>query len=142
MGDDRRAPIEDASAAEGIFADPTTAPYREVREVQEAGMRDVEYTELRGGGGTLDDGVPEPVSADRERAGNRRKAIRSVGVVVGRRQGVGARRQADQITFAVGIRRVDGRDQAYDDPRHDDPYRVPAPPPHRSALHLVRIGTA
>src|SRR5436309_2088868 len=96
---------------------PVAASHREVLEVQEAGLRDVEHTELRSGGRTLDDGVPGPVSADRQRTGNRRQTVRSVGAVVLRRQGVGARLQADQIDLAVRIRRIDGRDQARDIPR-------------------------
>src|SRR5206468_5255202 len=134
-------------------------------EIQEAGLPDVEHTEERGGGRSLDDGVPGPVSADRQRTRNRRKAIRSVSVVVDRRQGVGARLQADQIDLAVRIRRIDGRDQARDVPRravedrraarsresqgndeccHDDPHYMPtwltaccstASARHRSTLH-------
>ena len=67
MGDDKRAPIENAAAAERDPPAPVAASHREVLEVQEAGLRDVEHTELRSGGRTLDDGVPGPVSADRQR---------------------------------------------------------------------------
>jgi len=114
MGDDKRAPIENAAAAERDRPAPAAASHREVFEIQEAGLRDVEDTELRGGGGTLDDGVHGAVSADRERTRDRWKAIRSVGVVVDCRQREGARRQADQVHLAVRIGRVDRCDQARD----------------------------
>src|SRR5437899_10621679 len=112
MCDNRRAQIEDAAAAKSDLTTPATASYRDVFEVQKAGLADVEHTEERGGGRSLDDGVPGTKSPNRQRAGNGRKAIRSVRVVVDCRQGESACPQADEIAFAVRIRRVDGRDQA------------------------------
>src|SRR5206468_12386126 len=121
----------------------------------------------RGGGRSLDDGVPGTKSPNRQRAGNGRKAIRSVRVVVDRRQGESACPQADEIAFAVRIRRVDGRDQARyipgrtdeerradrardsqgnNEPCHDDPHRTPiwrtavgstTSIPHRPTLHWL-----
>src|SRR5438093_10731821 len=65
--------------------------------IQEAGLPEVEQTEERGGGRSIDDAVPGPVSADRQPTRNRRKAIRSVSVVVDLRQGESPRLEVNQI---------------------------------------------
>src|SRR6266850_588584 len=81
MGDDKRAPIENAAAAERNRPAQAAASHREVFEIQEARLRDVKDTELRGGGRALDDSVAGPESADRQRTGNRWQTVRSVCIV-------------------------------------------------------------
>jgi len=106
---DRQSPTVGDTGTPNKRAAASPATERQPFERKGPRRGDREEAENWGTGVPFDDRCLSPVPRDGERAGDHREPI---GVVVHYCQGIGACLQANRILLPIGIRRIDGVDEA------------------------------